>query len=95
MPLRDPAVCYDAYKNRAKNPIAIIEKHAICAGSPDGGKDSCQGDSGGPLAYRTDANTTTLIGIVSYGEGCANPIFPGVYTKVAALLDWIHDIKGQ
>lgn len=52
----------------------------ICAGVPDGTKDSCFGDSGGPL---TDSKGT-LIGIVSWGIDCADKNYPGVYTRVAS-----------
>ena len=45
------------------------------------GKDSCQGDSGGPL-FKSRTTTTTQVGIVSYGKGCARATFPGVYTEV-------------
>lgn len=57
----------------------------ICAGNvAEGGIDSCQGDSGGPLV-----SGSTLVGITSWGEGCALPNFPGVYARVPALSDWI------
>ncbi|MGH3734545.1 MAG: S1 family peptidase [Micromonosporaceae bacterium] len=50
----------------------------ICAGYEEGGKDACQGDSGGPLVLNGK-----LFGIVSWGRGCAEPGFPGVYAEVA------------
>ncbi|HEY3020407.1 MAG TPA: serine protease [Solirubrobacteraceae bacterium] len=59
----------------------------LCAGRDLGSGrivDSCQGDSGGPLARSDDAgNADALIGIVSWGNGCAKPGFPGIYTNVA------------
>ncbi len=49
----------------------------VCAGYAKGGVDSCQGDSGGPLELDGE-----LVGIVSFGEGCARPGYYGVYTRV-------------
>jgi trypsin len=51
----------------------------VCAGYPQGGVDSCQGDSGGPLELGGE-----LVGITSFGEGCARPGYYGVYTRVAS-----------
>jgi len=52
----------------------------ICAGVPGGGKGACQGDSGGPLVVAGQ-----LVGIVSWGVGCAEPDYPGVYSNFATL----------
>jgi trypsin len=66
-----------------------ITEHMICAGLPEGGKDSCQGDSGGPLFMKQDGGAFKLVGIVSWGEGCARPNKYGVYTKVNVMTEWI------
>jgi len=63
-----------------------IKSSMLCAG--DDGKDSCQGDSGGPLY---DKGNDTLIGVVSWGIGCARPGYPGVYSRVSEAYDWIKE----
>jgi len=60
----------------------------LCAGQAAGGIDSCQGDSGGPLTYTTGGKTY-LVGVVSWGIGCATANFPGVYARVSHVRDWI------
>ncbi|MCG7933439.1 MAG: serine protease [Candidatus Thiodiazotropha taylori] len=68
-----------------------ITDNMICAGLPQGGKDSCQGDSGGPLVHQIDGDWHQ-VGIVSWGEGCARPGYPGVYARVGAYSDWITQV---
>ena len=63
----------------------------ICAARE--GKDSCQGDSGGPLI--TADGRDIQVGIVSFGEGCADLNYPGVYASVAAHYDWIISLVDQ
>jgi LPXTG-motif cell wall-anchored protein len=68
----------------------------LCAGLPEGGIDSCQGDSGGPLLTQTnddDANPEWVqVGVVSWGNGCAQPGFPGIYTQLSSYVDDINAV---
>jgi len=66
-----------------------VDRSMICAGVEGGGKDACSGDSGGPLVTLLSGRYN-LIGVVSWGEGCALPDFPGVYGRVTSISDWIQ-----
>jgi len=71
--------CRSAY---GQNDIA---DSMICAGLDQGGKDSCQGDSGGPFMCGNQ-----LSGVVSWGYGCAEAGYPGVYTQTSYFVDWVN-----
>ncbi|KXN65421.1 putative trypsin-like serine protease precursor [Conidiobolus coronatus NRRL 28638] len=62
----------------------------FCAGYPEGQRDSCNKDSGGPLFFMKNG-AQVLVGLTSYGDGCALPNRPGVYTRIAPLIDWVKD----
>ncbi|GAA3844863.1 serine protease [Streptomyces phyllanthi] len=63
----------------------LVPGEEICAGFEEGGVDTCQGDSGGPMFRKDDTGAWIQVGIVSWGEGCARPDAPGVYTEVSTF----------
>ena len=68
----------------------VIVAEEICAGYTAGGVDTCQGDSGGPMFRRDASNAWIQVGITSWGNGCARPNFPGVYTEVSTFASAIQ-----
>jgi len=69
-----------------------LTSEMLCAGMRDGGIDSCQGDSGGPLV---SVATRKLIGVVSFGEGCARSLKYGVYAQVSSAIPWIRSFNAS
>jgi secreted trypsin-like serine protease len=52
---------------------SIIPEAMLCAGWPNGQKDSCSGDSGAPLFN----SQRQQVGLTSFGSGCARAGKPG------------------
>lgn len=82
---------YCKTKHTSEKDYRSISDDMICAGYDDGGVDACNGDSGGPLMCQREDGSIFLPGIISWGYQCAEKDTPGVYTKTAHYLDWIHD----
>lgn len=78
VPIVPQATCKESYSSLTDN--------MICAG--EAGKDSCQGDSGGPLVYQINGSWSQA-GVVSFGQGCAQAGFPGVYARTSRYVTWI------
>merc|ERR1712240_16095 len=68
--------------------LATSSKIKLCAFAKD--TDTCQGDSGGPLTVPENGKYT-LVGVVSYGWGCASST-PGIYARVQGFLPWIKNL---
>lgn len=83
----DNETCAKAYSNYN------VDDSMVCAGVDGGGKDACQGDSGGPMTCECGANgkDMCLMGTVSWGIGCAQAAYPGVYGRITYVHDWFED----
>jgi len=71
----------------------MVDNTMECAGRA--GVDSCQGDSGGPLVTKhNDTGKWFQAGIVSWGQGCAEQGYAGVYARPSAMCDFIEQTVG-
>jgi trypsin len=68
----------------------FIAQVMFCAAHPNFHQDTCQGDSGGPLAVFDSQLGWRILGVTSFGNGCADRPFPGVYSRVLSFKDWIQ-----
>lgn len=64
-----------------------VTENMFCAGEPEGEVDACNGDSGGAAVSAKEPQL--LLGLVSWGYGCARSMYPGVYTRVANYAQWM------
>ncbi|XP_030312246.1 coagulation factor VII [Calypte anna] len=69
----------------------VVTDNMFCAGYGSLAADACKGDSGGPFAVSYH-NTWFLLGVVSWGEGCAEEGKYGVYTRVSNYMAWIKEV---
>ncbi|XP_070986084.1 uncharacterized protein [Oncorhynchus clarkii lewisi] len=79
VPILEDEKCEMAYPG-------MLTRRMVCAGYMDGGRDVCNGDSGSGLVCLGEVH-----GLVSWGQGCAVPGYPGVYVKVCEFLPWIDE----
>nr|ANH58161.1 prophenoloxidase activating proteinase 1 [Plutella xylostella] len=87
LPIFSKSDCFQKYK---KLGAALTDKQ-LCAGGVFA-QDACRGDSGGPLMKRRPDGVWEAVGVVSFGNGCGNDGWPGVYTNVASYKDWIQSM---
>ncbi|XP_036595469.1 serine protease 33-like [Trichosurus vulpecula] len=67
-----------------------IGNEMLCAGYPQERKTFCDGDSGGPLVCQLQDRRWVQVGVVSFMRSCAEPLFPGVYSRVSSYVPWIR-----
>ena len=92
VPITTDDYCADAYS--ADEGWDFDPETMVCAGYPEGGIDTCYGDSGGPLFADAAAGVRRVVGVTSFGNGCAEPGYPGVYARVAdtKLRTWVESV---
>ena len=82
-----------------KSGIQFNSTTAFCAGDGRGGEDACQGDSGGAFVRDTSFGLLdskwVVIGLVSWGNGCAQKDQYGYYTRIHPFLDWIKETMNE
>uniref|UniRef100_A0A4Y0BHC3 Peptidase S1 domain-containing protein n=1 Tax=Anopheles funestus TaxID=62324 RepID=A0A4Y0BHC3_ANOFN len=84
-PIQSSKKCEEAYGDFIK-----LHRGHLCAGNLDGAGGTCVGDSGGPLQCRiSKRGPWILVGITSFGSGCAFKNYPDVYTKISFYRQWI------
>lgn len=80
VPVLPDAFCVDTYPQ-------FVKADMFCAGFEGGKVDTCQGDSGGPIV--ADGK---LVGVTSWGEGCARRNKPGVYVRISRYAEELHSV---
>ena len=78
-----------------KSGIQLNTTTAFCAGDGRGGEDACSGDSGGAFVREGTDSKWVVIGVASWGNGCAQKDQYGYYTRVHPFLDWIRETMNE
>jgi trypsin len=91
VPITTDEYCESAYSD--EDGWDFDPETMVCAGYPEGGVDTCYGDSGGPL-FADTSGVRRVVGVTSWGNGCAEPGYPGVYARVAdtKLRTWVESV---
>jgi secreted trypsin-like serine protease len=95
VPITTDDYCADAYpEGIGAGGDAFDPRTMVCAGYPEGKRDTCSGDSGGPLLAPRDDGLLRLVGATSFGDGCGRANKPGVYARLAEgpLREWIRGV---
>ncbi|XP_075711718.1 ovochymase-1 [Rhinoderma darwinii] len=103
VPILDDETCRSALDSMG---LPTLHKSMLCAGFPDGGKDTCQGDSGGPLVCQRRSGIWVLVGSTSWGAGCGRAWkasmtnraalgSPAIYAKVSAVMDFLRNFSSD
>jgi trypsin len=92
VPITTDEYCESAYSD--EDGWDFDPETMVCAGYPEGGIDTCFGDSGGPLFADASTGVRRVVGVTSWGNGCAQPGQPGVYARVAdtKLRTWVESV---
>lgn len=90
-------ICQLRYRSANAELSEKLSDHwQICAGVDEGGCDACHGDSGGPLFTIDSPNSNpVLVGVVSFGIGCARAYLPGVYTRASSFVSWFKEVGAE
>lgn len=89
IPIVNQEECTKTYEN-----IHPITDNMICVGNKERRKMICRCDNGGPLMCICPGHNMRLTGMVSWSQGCADPNYPGVYSRVSAVREWIEQKTG-
>lgn len=92
LPTMPRSECEAQVKIKAKDDKVIVHGNELCALDELSAvrRDACQGDSGGPLVSFDRFNRPYVVGITSWGIGCAQANSPGIYTRVSSHAGWLQ-----